>query len=165
MLQFYIDTSALLKRYHREEGSEFVNDLYDIKRKENGKIYTSILTIAEYCSAIRRKQREGKFSEALANGILSAFFKESESMLFTIPADRHVVSLSIRLISDYPLKAYDAVQLASSLNAREYFSGTGDFFFVCDDERLCVVSEKEKLKVLRPRSPAAHTELLRLRMT
>ena len=165
MPHFYIDTSALLKRYHTEEGTEFVNELYDQKRSEKGHIYTSILTGAEFCSAIRRKQREKRLSESESNYIISAFFIESESMLFTIPADWSVVSLSIRLLSDYPLKAYDAVQLASGLGIREQTSKEmRDFYFICDDERLCLAAESESLKVLRPRSSAAHDELMRLRM-
>jgi len=71
----------------------------------------------------------------------------------------------MRFVSTYPMKAYDAIHLATCFEAREYASkGEGDFYFVCDDERLCQAAEKENLKVLRPRSSAALDELMRLRM-
>jgi len=71
----------------------------------------------------------------------------------------------MRMLTLYSLKSHDAIQLASGLEVMNHASEEArDFYFVCDDERLCQAAESESLKVLRPRSSAAHDELMRLRM-
>ena len=148
---FYLDTSALLKRYHEEAGSDFINALYDYQRHWQRKFFTSVLSGTEFCSAIYRHQREKTFSIESAKGIIYAFLKDSESMLLTIPVDNRIISLSIEILSDHPLRAYDSIQLASSIAAKDCLSIDEDFFFVCDDERLCNSAYNVGLKVLNPR--------------
>jgi hypothetical protein len=71
----------------------------------------------------------------------------------------------MRMLTLHSLKSHDAIQLASGIDTHEYaLREMKDFYFVSDDERLCLAAESESLKVLRPRSSAAHDELMRLRM-
>jgi len=151
MTRFYLDTSALFKRYHEEAGSEFVNELFDYQIQRKERMCASILAGAEFCSAIRRHQRNGGISSTTVDAIISAFLEESEYALITFPVEKHIISQSIHLLSHYSLKAYDAVQLATYLEAKDYSVNTDDYYFVCDDERLCEAAEKEHIKVLRPR--------------
>ena len=51
MAIFYLDTSALVKRYKTEEGSEMVDDLYDNLPSGNS-LAISFLTVLEFVSAI-----------------------------------------------------------------------------------------------------------------
>ena len=98
-------------------------------------------------------------------GFIDIFSVESEAMLFYINLERPIIYNSMRLLVDHSLKSHDAIQLACGLEVQEHASKEmKDFYFVADDERLCLAAESESLKVLRPRSSAAHDELMRLRM-
>lgn len=53
MTVFYLDTSALVKRYKTEEGSDIIDYLYDNLPRGHS-LATSFLTVLEFVSAIRR---------------------------------------------------------------------------------------------------------------
>jgi predicted nucleic acid-binding protein len=53
MTIFYLDTSALVKRYKTEEGSDMIDNLYDNLPRGHS-MATSFLTVLEFVSAIRR---------------------------------------------------------------------------------------------------------------
>jgi len=59
MTIFYLDTSALVKRYKTEEGTDIIDYLYD-KLPKGHSMATSFLTVLEFASAIRRLLAEGK---------------------------------------------------------------------------------------------------------
>lgn len=151
MSNFYLDTSALFKQYHDEEGSEFVNALFDYRLKSGAIFYTSMLSAVEFCSAVRRHQREGGIDNETAEGIITVFLEESEHSLLTIPFEQHMIQTSIKLLANHPLKGYDAVQLSTCLEMMSSISQTGELYFVCDDERLCRAAKAEGLQVLQPR--------------
>jgi len=52
---FYFDTSALLKRYVAENGSEWITSLV---KDENNLIFTSAITTVEVAWALARRERE-----------------------------------------------------------------------------------------------------------
>ena len=54
----YLDTSALVKRYHEEEFSDVVDEIF-----ENHTIAISELSIVEFTSALIRKSYEGFIKE------------------------------------------------------------------------------------------------------
>ena len=56
MANYYFDTSAILKLYLDEEGSEYIHRL--IADSDDDTFIVSTLTILESRSAIRRRQRE-----------------------------------------------------------------------------------------------------------
>lgn len=53
MTVFYLDTSALVKRYKTEEGSEAIDHLYE-ELPMGSHLATSFLSVLEFVSAIRR---------------------------------------------------------------------------------------------------------------
>lgn len=55
MTDFYFDTSALLKRYVAENGSEWITSLV---KDENNLIFTSAITTVEVAWALARRERE-----------------------------------------------------------------------------------------------------------
>jgi predicted nucleic acid-binding protein len=65
----YFDSSALVKRYVREDGSDAVRSL--IKQGEG--IATSKLTYPEILSAFGRKHRAGELGRGLFGGLLDQF--------------------------------------------------------------------------------------------
>ena len=52
---YYLDSSALVKRYYREEGTEFIQRLFDV-----GSLFvTSSLAIVEVVATLARKRKAG----------------------------------------------------------------------------------------------------------
>src|SRR5215471_988125 len=72
MPAYYLDTSALAKRYIVEVGSAWVQAL--VAQQSGQTIYTSVLTQPELVSALRRRVREGLLeapeAEQLAQQVL-----------------------------------------------------------------------------------------------
>ena len=62
MTIFYLDTSALVKRYKTEEGSDIIDCLYDNLPRGNS-MATSFLTVLEFVSAIRRLLKGNRISQ------------------------------------------------------------------------------------------------------
>ena len=149
MESFYLDTSALIKRYVEEEGTERVLGLTE----DSTGVQVVILDITplEARSALRRRQREGDISEADAYEILSQLEADVSSTYLVQPSTSAVIEEGIRLIDRHALRAYDALQLGGCLVTRE--QGAGLLTFVCADKRLCAAATQEGLAVLDPTSP------------
>jgi predicted nucleic acid-binding protein len=67
MKRYFLDTSALVKIYHREVGSDFCLNLY------TGQAHLSISELArvELQSAVFRKYREKELNETALKAVLS----------------------------------------------------------------------------------------------
>ncbi len=59
MKYFFCDTSAIVKRYHEEKGTDYIDRLFE----GGDKIVISVLTIIETVSAFKKKKNEGKLSD------------------------------------------------------------------------------------------------------
>ena len=60
MPAYFFDTSALVKRYHVEEGSEKVDEIFN---DTEGIFAIVSITIAEFTSVFARKLKEGIITE------------------------------------------------------------------------------------------------------
>ena len=148
MENVYLDTSALIKRYIDEEGTERILELTE----DTAAVQVIILDITplEARSALRRRQREGDISEADASGILNQIETDVSSSFLVQPSTSAVIEDGARLIDRHALRAYDALQLAGCLVTREQVPGP--LTFVCADVRLCAAATQEGLAVLDPTS-------------
>ena len=149
MESFYLDTSALIKRYVEEEGTPQVVGL--AADPDRGKVIILDLAPLESRSAVRRREREGDIPSGDADQILKQIEEDVSSSFLVQPSTAAVIEEAMRLIDHHPLKAYDALQLAGCLTARR---GTpAALTFVCSDTRLCDAARVEGLTVLNPVSP------------
>ena len=142
----YLDTSALIKRYIEEEGTERVLRLTE--DSTGVQIIILDITPLEARSALRRRQREGDISEADAHKILEQIETDVSSSFLVQPSTSAVIEDGTRLIDRYALRAYDALQLAGCLVTREQVPGP--VTFVCADVRLCEAAIQEGMAVLNP---------------
>ena len=149
MENVYLDTSALIKRYIEENGTERVLELTE--DSAGAQIIILDITHLEARSALRRRQREGDISEADAHGILDQIEADVSSSFLIQPSTSAVIEDGARLIDRHALKVYDALQLAGCLVTREQVPGP--LTFVCADLRLCAAAIQEGLAVLDPTSP------------
>jgi predicted nucleic acid-binding protein len=150
MAMFYLDTSALVKRYKTEEGSETVDYLYDNLPSRHS-LSISFLTVLEFVSAIRRLLKEGNISDEEFRDVLSTFSQEVEPFLIRSIDDK-IVADALTYVTKHGLKSADSIQLATVMELRVIMEGVIEsVIFVCDDEELAKAGREENLEVINPR--------------
>jgi len=130
-----------VKRYVREEGSDRVRDWLAA-----GTAATSRLTEVEVASALMRRWREGSFGAAQRDRALAALVTDLEA-LTVVEVAPPVAARARRLLEQHPLRAGDAVQLASCLLLRD--ATGGPVAFAAFDGRLNEAARAEGLTPLR----------------
>lgn len=146
MSSYYLDTSALVKLYLEEEGTPRVVDL--IRDVEIGRIIILEITMLEFRSALRGKERRGEISGFEANSALARLEQQAVSLYRVERLTPTLAAEAARLIDLYPLRTYDAVQLAGCLIARNVMPSP--LTFVCADFRLCEAADSEGIVVFNP---------------
>ena len=150
MALYYLETSALVKLYVYESGTE---RLLGLTASGAGHRF-AILSLAqvEFRSAIRRRQRGGEIPDYAADELIESFRRHSEGKFLIQSFSDSLLDVALALIDSYPLKGYDAVQLAGYLMLRSV-SGTEEPTFVCADNVLLSAARNEGYPVLDPSSP------------
>jgi len=126
-----------VKRYVRETGSDRVRDWLAA-----GTAATSRLTEVEVASALMRRWREGSFGAAARDRALAALVADLEALTLVEVAPP-VTSRARRLLERHPLRAGDALQLASCLLLRD--TTGGPVVFAAFDGRLNEAARAEGL--------------------
>lgn len=149
MALYYLETSALVKLYVKEPGTERLLRL--AARTNNHRFAVLTLARVEMHSAIRRRQREGDIDGSVADRLLSQFEQHLESRFIKQVLNDSLIDLATSLVSRRALRAYDAVQLAGCLILRDN-SSSDEPNFVCSDQRLLQAAEEEALTCFDPAS-------------
>ena len=148
MALLYLDTSALVKIYVEERGSERVKELA-LSDVDNRLAICSVAQV-EFHSAIGRKRNDKKddLDAEAAKQVAVLFDSHLRTKFLRRPVDDRTLSLASDLAFRRPLRAYDAVQLAACL----ILSGESrdPLTFVCADRRLLTAARSEGLAVLNP---------------
>jgi len=140
-LIYFLDASALVKRYVSEPGTEDVRRLVRGRRR----LAASSLSALEVPSALARRVREGHLPREAAMQHARRVATDLAEM-HVVAVRSEVLSLAADLVWRHPLRAYDAAQLASALRlARE---GGLAMTFVCADGRLTVAARAEGLRAM-----------------
>ncbi len=130
----------MAKRYVEEPESDRVRGLL-----ADDLVATSRITESEVASALARRCREGEFSVADRDRALSVLRRDQRS-LFLVEVTRAVSRRSISLLQRHPLRAADALQLASCLEFQEQLRLS--VRFVAYDHRLCETARAEGLEIV-----------------
>ena len=149
MALYYLETSALVKLYVYEPGTE---RLVGLSARSAGHRF-AILSLAqvEFRSAIRRQQRGGEISGSEADALIDSFHQHLEGRFVVQPFTESLLDVALALIDGYPLKGYDAMQLAGYLMLRS-ISGAEEPIFVCADKTLLSAARNEGCPILDPSS-------------
>ena len=145
MPNYYFDTSAFLKIFIEEDGSDKVQAL--VEDLEGGELIILDLTILEARSAIRRLEREGNISAERARNVLRQIADDAANMYF-VQQTAAAMSEAEQLLDRYVLRTLDALQLAGYLMARQ--DRRSPLIFVCADIRLLEAANQEGLEILNP---------------
>jgi len=139
----YLDTSALIKRFVAEAGSDAIRRLFTAREP----IATAKIAYAEVHAALARRHREGDLSRDGYAGACARFERDWHSYV-RIELHDEVLVTARRLIARHPLRGYDAVHLASALSLRDALGE--DPTFLASDERLLKAARAERLPTLNP---------------
>ena len=146
MASVYLDTSALLKLYIEEDGTERVARA--VEEADDGRALILDLAPLEARSAVRRRQREGDIAGADADRVLRQIEDDAAALFLVQPSSSAVIEEAARLIDRHPLRAYDALQLAGCLVVCDVMPDP--VTFVCADTRLCEAAGREGLAASNP---------------
>ena len=134
----FADASALVKRYVAETGSELV--------RARDLLVVSALSGVEVPSAFARLRRDGHLSGAQADVLHRRLTRDlSGGDLVVLDVDP-VLDAAARLLQRHPLRAGDAVQLASASAAREVDPSVTEL--LCFDRRLGAAAAAEGFLVV-----------------
>ena len=139
---YYLDTSALVKRYHVESGSERLDQLF---ADSASTFITANITFAELISAFDRKFQEGVINEHTLNYVLAVVSRDLVEDFWLIELDRVHVQRSQELILRHHLRTLDALHLAVLLTVRDLAP-----VLVSADHRLLDAAQREQFAVLNP---------------
>lgn len=132
----YFDTSALLKRYVLEAGSEAIAALW----KQATGSATSQILYAEVLASFARKRREQPGAADVLDEALR-LFRDDWMGLHRIDVDAEVNRVVDELLGRHPLRGADAIHLASALRLRDLVQG--DVTFACADVALVNAARAE----------------------
>ena len=119
MSHFYLDASAIVKRYSPETGSAWIRSLIDPLSGHT--LVLSEITLAEVAAALAIKHRvPGGITRRERDSALSLFLSHCQSEYELISVSRLIVDLAVRLTQDHKLRGYDAVQLAIDIHRRRW---------------------------------------------
>ena len=150
MSDYFLDSSALLKRYINEPGTAWVLALTTPGNGVN--ILIAQITPVEVVSGIERQRRTGLFAMADAQGMRLLLDRHARREYRITRLDGVIIVRAKDLLNAYPLRAYDAVQLASALeaNARLLAARSPPLTFVSADTRLLAAAAAEGLATEDP---------------
>jgi predicted nucleic acid-binding protein len=142
----YFDSSALVKKYVHEAGSERVFDLL----KGVTMPVTSILAWPEILSGFARKRREKGISEKDYRQAMDMFEAEWESFVIVEFQDELLPVMKL-LAQKHALKGADLVHLSSVLWLQK--AVREKMILVASDVQLLRTAKAEKIEVINPEQP------------
>jgi len=147
---YQFDASGIVKRYVDETGSDWVRALVD--PAAGNVVSIADITRAEVASAVSRRAREGSITPDESVRLIRAFEAHCVTQFRVVPAEHIVIDLAVDLIQRYPLRAYDAVQLAAAVlvNRSLVAHGLPALVFVSADDSLRIAAQAEGLPVENP---------------
>jgi predicted nucleic acid-binding protein len=130
----FFDTSALVRRYISSEPG--ANRVRNLCRRTSGHILMlSRLTAVELASAINRRLREGAITAARRDQLWRLFATHLRRQYRVVVPDEGTYRAAERLLRSYPLRAYDAMQVAGALHLADLFTGVAPDFRFCTADR------------------------------
>ncbi len=145
MSLYFLDSSALAKRYVTETGSDWVRAIAD--PAQGNTLIIARIAWVEVLGALARRQREAALAVDDVARAIRTFRYHLDTQYQVVELDAVLAMAAGDLVTRHPLRAYDAVQLASALRVQTELARSRDtaLIFVSADERLTVVAQAEGL--------------------
>lgn len=150
MSVYFFDSSALVKRYIIETGSRWIIKL--LKPSANNTIFIAQITGVEVTAAIARKRKGLSITPDKAQKSILRFQRDFQYRFYQQSLAPKIVNLAMNLADKYELRGYDAVQLASAIEANNLrqINGLSPIIFVSADNALNSAAQTEGLTIDNP---------------
>jgi len=150
MANFYADSSALVKRHVAEAGTAWFQAVATLSAGNT--VTTARISMVEVYSALNRRVREATLDASDYVQIVADFDALCVAEYVLVELTVPVVQRAQLLLERHPLRAYDAVHLASGLVATSALIAAGlpALTFLSADRRLLNAAQAEGLAVDDP---------------
>ena len=163
MPTFYLDTSALLKRYKTEAGTPVIERLFALLKQPGTRAAISFLTVLEVIAAARRALKGGLLGEDEAADLIRGFLTDVDRYFVLRGLDAKLFIRAMEATLAHGLRTADALQLATALDLQEVLRSANErLIFLVDDQELYEAAQKEGLEVINPREQGALNRLERV---
>jgi predicted nucleic acid-binding protein len=158
---FYLDTSALVKRYRTEQGTEIVQQLFDNPSPED-RFFISFFSIIELTSGILRLAKGGHLSQDTANQILARFRRDVQKLFRLWPLNDDIAVDAVTVVEEHRLRSADAIHLATAQRVASLAS-PAQVIMVSSDRELLDAAAVAGLHALDPQARGSAEKLDTLR--
>ena len=145
MKTIYLDTSAIIKRYIQEAGTDIITSLYSKAWLGDVKISFSLWNIGEVLGVLDKYYKRGWLNREDYELARLEFLGETLKMLKlrvlrVVPVKPLIIAKTWRLIEKYHIYQADALQIVSAMetSVEEFYTA---------NQILCRVGSEEKLEV------------------
>ncbi len=149
MTYYYLDTSALIKRYLTEKGTSWI-----IRKVFAPNTYLAVarITHAEVASTFARRVRGKMLTPADEIRLMRLFERYLKRRFVVMEIDAAVCSRAASLARTHGLRGYDSVQLACALRANSLLLSVkiSDLTFLTADAELLKAGAAEGLATDNP---------------
>lgn len=159
MVTYFLDSSAIVKYYINEPGSTWIRTIVN---SEIDRCIICTISIAEVASAIAQVQRSTMLSKKRMRQSYLKFRSDVRRGLFLAHAvNLQALDFAAELALKYPLKGFDATQVASALLASSILDQS--VVFVSGDKQALNAAKNEGLYCENPFEHVATEEAERQR--
>ncbi|HEY9623420.1 MAG TPA: type II toxin-antitoxin system VapC family toxin [Crinalium sp.] len=150
MAIYFLDSSALVKRYISETGSAWVLGLF--APALDNEFFVAAITGVEIVAAITRRARNGSVATADAALVCNQLRSDLQTDYQVVEITEEIIDSGMTLAETQGLRGYDAVQLASAcaVNKLCIDSGLSPIILVSADNELNLAATTEGLLVENP---------------
>lgn len=143
---YYLDSSALVKRYAAESGSDRVGLLVEGEHK----IAVSWLVVPETLSAVARRAKGGSISTGDLAAIRRQFSRDMQRFMIVDVCGAPVDGIET-LIDLHALRGADSIHLSTAIWLKK--ATKSKVVFVASDNELLTAARAERLEILNPSTP------------
>ena len=155
MALYFLDSSAIVKRYFQEQGHDWIETLHD--PNQDHVLYIAQAALVEVVASICRKAREQDMPLEERNTTIDDFRRDVRSSYSTWVVDSALYIAAGDLCRIHRLRAYDAIQLACAIAVREDAYRVQppepeplDIVFISADRGLLTVALAEGFNIENP---------------
>jgi len=158
MVTFYLDTSAIVKRYHKEKGSEVLDRIFGFEEHE---LATSYWTVLEFIVAFSARTRRKELSKDAFNMVISRFLRDVLDKFAITSVNDELVASATPLAIKHSLPSADCLQLASIISLERTLEPAREkLVLICSDRDLLRAAIKEGIKSINPEEKDALEKLV-----
>jgi hypothetical protein len=145
MPTFFVDSSALVKRYRNEEGSPRVSELLEGAER----LLAARLTVVEISSALIRRARVSRMPAEQLRSVIATIDRDFRESFDLIELDEPVMELAVAMARKHGLRGADAIQLACVVLAQND-TPDAQIVLLSSDDELNAAASVEGLQVENP---------------